>query len=210
MQHGEICLIFLFFFQSPIELQKLNIYRVVFEKLMKPLIQIITDETGTVLILSCAYKCIESFDGWHKPDKWNEVDDILEEVMKRIPIEMDNRCTAVLYMFVCSITTLPLKKSRKFSELTDVTNLDHIIATANKSAEKKREIFNGLRTMFSSHHNLLIARWSKRIVRIFKERDIIGKAEEIRFLLFVSGNIALLKYFTLLYLAIKYFFFSNR
>ncbi|XP_031616663.1 uncharacterized protein LOC116336734 [Contarinia nasturtii] len=170
---------------DPVELQKLNIYRVVFEKLIKTLIKIITDESGTVLILSCAYKCIETFDGWRTPVKWNEVDDALEEVMKRIPFEVDNRCTAILFMFVCRVTTLPMEKSRIFSKLTDVTNLDYVIETAKKSAEDKREIFNELRNIFSSHHNLLIARWLRRLVKIFQDRDIIGKAEEIRFMLFI-------------------------
>lgn len=153
---------------------------------MKPLIQNMRDEDGTVLVLSCVYKCVESFEGWRNPSMWNEVDDVMEEVMDRIPMEVDNRCTAILFMFVCSLSTLPMKKPLIFKKLTDIEHLDQIIATCEKSTEEKREIFNQLREIFSSHHNLLIARWSRRLFQLFKDRDIVGKAEEIRYMLFVS------------------------
>lgn len=153
---------------------------------MKPLIQNMRDEDGTVLVLSCVYKCVESFEGWRNPSMWNEVDDVMEEVMNRIPMEVDNRCTAILFIFVCKLTTLPMKKPLIFNKLTDIEHLDQIIATCEKSTEEKREIFNQLREIFSSHHNLLIARWSRRLFKLFKDRDIVGKAEEIRYMLFVS------------------------
>lgn len=152
---------------------------------MKSLIQNMTDEDGTVLVLKCLYKCVESLKGWHNPSMWNEVDDILEVIMDRIPIESDNRCTAILFMFVCSLTTLPMEKPQIFSRLVDIEHLDEMIKKCEKSAEEKREIFSQLRDIFSSHHNLLIARWTKRLLKMYKERDIIGKAEEIRFMLFV-------------------------
>ncbi|XP_055323516.1 uncharacterized protein LOC129578662 [Sitodiplosis mosellana] len=167
------------------DLQKLNLYQVISKKLMQPLIQNMTDEEGTVLVLSCVYKCIESFEGWRDPSMWNEVDDVLEIIMDRIPIETDNRCTAILFMFVCSVTTLPMEKPRIFSSLTDIEHLDQVIATCVKPAGEKLEIFSQLRDIFSSHHNLLIGRWSKRLLRMFKDRDVIGKAEEIRFMLFI-------------------------
>lgn len=153
---------------------------------MKPLIQNMRDEDGTILVLSCVYKCVESFEGWHNPSMWNEVDDVMEEVMNRIPMEVDNRCTAILFMFVCSLTTLPMKKPLIFNKLTDIEHLDLVIATCEKSTEEKREIFDQLREIFGSHHNLLIARWSRRLFQLFKDRDIVGKAEEIRYMLFVS------------------------
>lgn len=171
--------------QNIADLQKLNLYQVIFKKLMKPLIQNMTDENGTVLVLSCVYKCVESFEGWHKPTVWNEVDDVLEEVLNRIPLEVDNRCTAILFMFVCSLTTLPMKKPQLFSKLTDIEHLNEVIATCKKSKEEKDEIFNQLREIFSSYNNLPIARWSKRLFKIYRDRDIIGKAEEIKYMLFV-------------------------
>lgn len=152
---------------------------------MNPLIKIITDETGTVLVLSCVYKCIESFEGWRKPSNWNEVDDVMEEVMDRILIEVDNRCTAILYMFACNITTLPMKRPAIFSNLIDIEHLDRVIATCEKSVDEKHEIFKQLREIFSAHHNQLVARWTKRLFKTFEDRDIIGKAEEIRYILFV-------------------------
>lgn len=156
---------------------------------MKPLIHNMTDEDDTVLISKCVYKCVESFKGWHDPSMWNEVDDVLEVVMDRIAIETDNRCTAILFMFVCSLTTLPMEKPQIFSRLVDIEHLDQMITTCAKSAEEKREIFGQLRDIFSSHHNLLIARWTKRLLKMYKERDIIGKAEEIRFMLFVGHRL---------------------
>lgn len=150
--------------------------------MMNPLIHVLKDETTTVLLLCCLYKCVKNIDKWRDPSKWNEIDDVLKEILNRLPLEMDNRCAAILYMFVARIITLPLKLPPIFYDQTDFEHLDQVEAnTESLTEEEQTELYNKLRSIFSGQHNLLIARWSKRLLNIFKQRQIIGMAPEIRF-----------------------------
>lgn len=153
---------------------------------MAPLIVTMKEEKTTVLVMSCMMKCIESFDGWHDPSKWNEIDDVLEEIFKRIPFETDNRCAAIHFLFILSITSVSMKnKPRIFQHQIDFKNLDGVIAAIEKPTEETHTFFNELRNVFASHHNLLIARWSKRLIETFKQRAIVGRPNEIRYMLHV-------------------------
>lgn len=153
--------------------------------MINPLLQILTDEENTTLILSCIYKCIEALPGWKNPSKWNEIDDVLEDLMNRLQIESDNRCVAIIFLFILKLTTLGMKRPKLFSDLIDFEHLDKVNAISRKTNEKRRELFNELRNIFQSHHNLHIARWSRKLIEIYKIRDIFGKSDEIRFQLFV-------------------------
>lgn len=170
--------------QNAKDLQQLNLYQVIFEKMMKPLIQIVKDEANTTLLLCCLHKCIEAFNGWREPSTWNEVDDVLEEILKRLPFESDDRCAAILILFISSITTLPMSKPKIVRNQLQFDYLERIISIDDKKAEKQQ--FNELRTIFSMNHNLLIARWSKKLIEAFTQRTIIGKPNEIRLQIHVS------------------------
>lgn len=152
---------------------------------MKPLITILTDEECTVLIYGCVYKCVKLIGKWKNPAEWNEVDDVLEDIMKRIPVESDNRCVAIIFLFILKLTTMPMDRPRIFNDLIDFEHLDDVMKASKMSNEQRRKMFNELRNIFKSHHNLLIARWSKRLIEIYKDRDVFGKPEDIRFQLYV-------------------------
>lgn len=154
---------------------------------MKPLISILTDEESTVLVYRCVYKCVECIGNWNDPAKWNEVDDVLEDIMTRIPIESDNRCVAIIFLFILKLITLPMKRQKNFEQLVDFEHLDNVIKASKMSNEKRRQLFNDLRNTFKNHHNLLIARWSKRLIEIYQDRDIFGKPEDIRFQIYVCS-----------------------
>lgn len=149
--------------------------------MMNPLINVLKDEITTTLLLSCIYKCINKFEGWKNPSKWNEIDDVLDEIQKRILFESDNRCVVVLYLFVARLTTLPMKRPPIFNNQTDFEHIDQVIAKIEKpTEEEQRQQYDKLRSGFSMYHNLLIARWSKKLIEVFTQRAIIGQPNEIR------------------------------
>lgn len=156
---------------------------------MNPLINVLKDEITTILLLTCLHKCIRHFDGWHNPSKWNEVDDVLDNIMQRIPFESDNRCASILYLFVAKLTLLPMKMPQIVSNQLDVEYLDRIIGNVEKCTDNERsEQYDKLRDVFQMHHNLPIARWSKKLLELFTQRAIIGRAEEIRFQIHVISQ----------------------
>lgn len=160
--------------------------------MMNPLINVLKDEQTTTLLLSCLYKCIKMFEGWKNPSKWNEIDDILDEILKRILFESCNRCVSILYLFVARMTTLPMKKPRIFINQTDFENLDEVIARMEKATEEEQsEQYEKLRTGFSEYHNLLVARWSKKLIEVFTQRAIIGQPKEIRLQIHVISFVIL-------------------
>lgn len=164
-------------------------HEVIYKKLMDPLIVVIKDEQPTVLLLSCLYKCVQQLDIWQNPSKWNEVDDVLDSVMKRIPFETDNRCAAILYLFVTKLTLVPMKMPVNVSNQLDFEYLNRLIGAVEKAtANDQTENYDKLRAIFHMHHNLAIARWSKKLMEIFTERAIIGHAEEIRFQIHVISE----------------------
>lgn len=160
----------------------MNLHEVIYKKLMNPLINVLKDEITTVLLLTCLYKCVRQFNGWQNPSKWNEVDDVLDDVMKRIPFESDNRCAAILYLFVAKLTLLPMKVPQIASKQLDIEHLDRLIGHVEKCTDDERsEQYGKMRDIFQMHHNLAVARWSKKLLEVFTQRAIIGRAEEIRF-----------------------------
>lgn len=169
-------------FQNCSEVKRLNLHEVIYKKLMNPLISVLKDEDTTVLLLSCLYKCIRQFDGAQNPSKWNEVDDVVEHILQRIPFESDNRCAAILYLFVAKITLLQMKMPPIISNRLDIENLDRTIRhVENCTDDESSEQFDELRTIFQMHHNLPIARWTKKLLEVLTQRAIIGRADEIRF-----------------------------
>lgn len=180
-------------------MKRLNLHEVIYKKLTNPLINVIKDEIPTVLLLTCLYKCIRQFDGWQNPSKWNEVDDVLETILQRIPFESDNRCAAILYLFVAKLTLLPMKMPQIVSNQLDIEFLDRLIVNVDKCTDNERgEQYDKLRTIFQMHHNLPIARWSKKLLEVFTQRAIIGRAEEIRFQIHVMSHSTRMHFATLL------------
>lgn len=189
MKTNRKCSIFFLTFQNSNDLKRLNLHEVIYKKLMNPLIHVVKDEIPTVLLLTCLHKCIRQFNRWQYPSTWNEIDDVLEDVMKRIPFESDNRCVAILYLFVAKITLLPMNMPQIVSNQLDIEYLDRMIANVDKcTPNDKSEQYDRLRTIFEMHHNLPIARWSKKLLEVFTKRAIIGRAEEIRFQIHVLAN----------------------
>lgn len=176
-----------FHFQNRDDLTQLNLHEVIYKKLMDPLIVVLKDEIPTVLLLICLHKCVRQFNGWQNPSKWNEVDDVLENILKRIPLESDSRCVAVLYLFVAKLTLLPMKMPLIVSHQLDIEYLDRTMANVEKStANQQSDQYDKLRAICHMHHNLLIARWSKKLMEIFTQRPIIGHAGDIRFQIHVT------------------------
>lgn len=158
---------------------------------MTPLVATMKDEEITVLVMRCLMKCVQSFDGWRNPSEWNEIDDVIEAILKRIPFETDNRLAAIHFMFIMSITTVSMdNKPRMFQEQIDFSKFPRVLTHIEKSPDENSKLFDELRNVFASHHNLLIARWSKKLIEVFKQRTIVGKPNEIRFMLHVMSQSA--------------------
>lgn len=156
--------------------------------MMNPLIHVLKDENTTTMLLSCIYKCVKQFDGWQNPSKWNEVDDILNDIMKRIVFEADNRCAAILYLFIAKLTILPMRMPQNVCNQTDFEHIDKILATVEKSsAEEQSQQYEKLRTALGQHHNCLVARWTKKLMEVFTQRALIGSSTEIRFQIHVMS-----------------------
>lgn len=140
---------------------------------MNPLIVVVTDEVNITLLLSCLLKCAKTFSSWKDPSQWNEVDDILEEVMRRLAFENDYRRQMILILFISRITTLPLDKNVSVRNATDFSQLTNIIPLNVVAVKKLREICG-------TYHNLLVGRWTKKLVEYLTQQTILGRPEQIQ------------------------------
>lgn len=163
----------------------MNIFEVIFKRIMDPLIHVIKEEPGTVIMLSCLYKCIRKFEKWQNPSDWNELDDVLNDILRRLSMESNNRLIAILITFVSSLTTLPMANTSYIKINTDFENLDQIKMLLEKTAEEKSAMISQLRESCRKYHNLLIGRWTKKLFEILLQQPI-GGPEEMQLHLHVS------------------------
>lgn len=171
---------------------------------MDPLIVIIKDEAITVTLLECLYKCIENDTSWKQPSDWNKIDDILEEILKRIAFENDNRCISNLFLFVAKLTSLPIKDNDVLQKEIKFSVIDK---TSEKNADAIVNNFDNLRDVCRIYDNLLIYRWIKKLFQLFGHQTFLGRTEDTRIQLHVNDYYF---YFTLSKFCINptSFFFS--
>lgn len=163
----------------------MNIFEVIYKRIMDPLIYVIKEEPGTVIMLSCLYKCIRKFEKWQNPSDWNEVDDVLNDILSRLAMESNNKLIAILITFVSSLTTLPMAKTSYIKINTDFENLNEIKMLLGRTAEEKSAMISQLREICREYHNLLIGRWTKKLFEILLQQPI-GGPEEMALHLHVS------------------------
>lgn len=149
------------------------------------MIHVIKDEAGTVIMLKCLYKCIRKFEKWQNPSDWNEVDDVLNDILRCLAMESNNRLIAILITFVASLTTLPMEKTSHIKMHTDFENLNQIKMLLGKNVEEKNAMNSQLRENCRKYHNLLIGRWTKKLLDILLQQPI-GEPEEMQLYLHVS------------------------
>lgn len=152
---------------------------------MTSIIHVVKEEPGTILMLSCLHKCIRKFDKWQNPSDWNELDDVLDVILKRVAFESSNRLTAILLTFVSSITTIPLQKSSVIRKNTNYENLNEIISIVNLSGDERTAIIKQLRNECSKYHNLCAGRWMKKLTEILLQLPT-GQPEEMQLHLHVK------------------------
>lgn len=152
---------------------------------MNPLITIAKDEVSMTLVLSCLLKCIKAFDKWQNPSEWNEIDDIFDEIMKRLAFETDTRCFTILLLFISRITTLPIQKMAIIQSSTNFEHLNDIISAMDNSCDGSKQA-NQLRDTCKNYHNLLISRWTKKLMEIFTQKTVAVLPNEIKLQLHVS------------------------
>lgn len=173
----------------------MNIFEVIYKRIMDPLIHVVKEEPGTVIMLSCLYKCIRKFKKWQNSSEWNEVDDVLNDILSRLAMESNNRLIAILITFVSSLTILPMEKTSYIKINTDFENLNQIRMILGKTAEERGTMISQLREYCRNYHNLLIGRWTKKLFEILLQQPIGGPEEmqlhlHVRFLFchFYSGS----------------------
>lgn len=166
-------------------LSKMNIFEVIYKRIMNPLIVVIKEDQATVLMLSCLEKCIRKFDKWQNPSDWNEIDDVLDEVFKRLAFESNNRSISILLTFISKLTTIPMQKSTILKSNIDYENLEKIIEILNKPIEDRSAMIKKIRSECDEYHNLLVGRWTKKLTEIMLQLPI-GKPKEIQLHLHVS------------------------
>lgn len=165
--------------QDPNKLNGLNIPNVIYKRLMNPLFIVCKDEPNTTLMLRCLTKCLKSFNKWQNPTIWNEIDDVLAETIKRLAFEKEPRSHMLLILFMARITTLPLDKIEIIRNATNVINM-------NQHKLLDDDAFDELRNVTETYHNLLVARWTKKLMEYFKQQTIVGTPQEIKQQLNVS------------------------
>lgn len=158
----------------------MNIPNVIYKRLMHPLFIVCKDEPNTTLILQCLTKCLKSFNKWQKPTIWNEIDDVLGETIKRLAFEKECRNRMLLILFMARITTLPIDTIETIQNATNVINMRQ-----HKLLDEGT--FDELRNVTGTYHNLLVARWTKKLMEYFKQQIIVGTPQEIKQQLNVSG-----------------------
>lgn len=142
---------------------------------------VIKSEQDTIVLLKCLYTCIDFDESWKTPSDWNKVDDVLEEICKRLVLEQDQNCLAVLFLFISKLTTLPIKQQEIIQKCTDFTNLKGIMLKSKESDEIVK-----LRDVCSKYHNLLCCRWMKNLKQIFLNQKLFGRPADIQLVIHVS------------------------
>lgn len=170
--------------QDPQELNRLNIFGVIQKRLAGPLIISSTDATNTSLILSCLVHCMKMSTCWQDPSKWNDMDDIIAEVMQRLALESKDDCRMILLLFLARITTLPLWKKAPGHITYKTTNFMDL----DRAWPLDTETFELLRVECEKFHNLWIGRWNKKLMEYLTQLDIVGNADSIRMQVNVSLN----------------------
>lgn len=178
----------MYFIQDSKLIREMNIHQVIYDRIMKSLIVTIKNETDTVLLLKCLHKCVETDEGWKDPSKWNKIDDIIDEICRRLSLEQDRNCSSILFLFIAKITTLPIKQQLMIQKATDFTNLTLI-------SNLKTVELNELRQVCENYINLISCRWIKKLKEMILNQKLFGQEAHVQLRVRkFSAEIVIIKY----------------
>lgn len=155
---------------------ELNVLEAIYKKLMDPLIVVVREEAGIVTLLDCLYNCVR-YDGcWKSPSDWNKVDDILEKIFERIILENDRRIVSIFLLFIARVTSLPIEANGLLQNAVNFSKLESTVE-ANPSSNLE---YDELRIFCKTNNNLLVYRWVKKLLNLFKSQTLLGWSMETR------------------------------
>lgn len=150
-----------------------NIYEAIYSKIMNPLINTIKDEEATITVLNCLYDCVRNDKSWIAPSNWNKVDDVLEELLKRIALENSSKLSLFLFIIVTKLIALPIIDKKIVEMALDFNRIQSTAGIGDDNAVTRlREVCGGL-------ENHLAYRWTKKILVLFAHQTFFGKTADI-------------------------------
>lgn len=153
----------------------MNVFEAIYKKLLDPLIVIIKDESAIVTLLDCLYNCVKHDDSWKTPSDWNKVDDIVEEILKRVTLESDRRIISIFLLFIAKLTSLTIESNILIQNMVDFSILESSIERLGKSIR-----YDEMRKFCQTNNNLLAYRWTKKLLNLFKSQALLGWSKETR------------------------------
>lgn len=154
----------------------MNVFEAIYKKLMDPLIVVVREEAAICTLLDCLYDCVRHDGCWKTPSDWNKVDDILEEIVKRIILENDRRIVSIFLLFIAKLTSLPIEANGLLQNAVNFSKLESTFE-ANSSSNLK---YDELRKFCKTNNNLLVYRWVKKLLNLFKSQTLLGWSMETR------------------------------
>lgn len=153
----------------------MNVFEAIYKKLLDPLIVIVKEESAIVTLFDCLYNCVKHDDSWKTPSDWNKVDDIIEEILKRITLENDRRIISIFLLFIAKLTSLPIESNILVQNMVDFSILESSIERLGKSLR-----YDEMRKFCQTNNNLLAYRWTKKLLNVFKSQALLGWSKETR------------------------------
>lgn len=138
---------------------------------------IVKEKAAIVTALDCLYNCVRHDDSWKNPSDWNRIDDILEEILKRVALENDRRIISIFLLFVAKLATLPVETSILLQNMVDFSILENMVES---NASSDNLAYDELRRFCQTNNNLLAYRWAKKLLNLIKSQALLGWSTETR------------------------------
>lgn len=165
----------MFFLQDKKFLHDSNMYQAIYSKIMDPLIITIQNEETTITLLNCLYVCVRNDKSWLTPSNWNKIDDVLEELLKRIALENSNKLSLFMFIIVAKCIALPIMDNEIVRLALDFDRIE-----SNSIADNCNDIaIDRLREVCCGFENHLAYRWTKKLLLLFAQQTFFGKTEDI-------------------------------
>lgn len=162
---------------------ELNVYEAIYKSLFDPLLLNIKEEAALVTLLDCLYDCVRHDGSWKTPSDWNKIDDILEKIFERVALESDRRIISIFLLFIAKLTTLPVGENVLLQNMVTFSMLESMV---DQDSTIKVLRYDELREFCKTTNNLLIYRWTKKLLNLIKSQQLLGWSKETRLQLNVS------------------------
>lgn len=112
---------------------------------------------------------------WQKnPSDWNKVDDVLEDLVKRIALESKNAHSLVLLGFVAKFVALPIIGNDQVKNSLNIESMERRLKAGNFEHN-----IDKLKDVCSVFNNHLAYRWTKKLLELFAHRTFFGPTADI-------------------------------